>query len=32
MFPFLVEDDDGWWRLEEKDGFIPMTFSLKAIG
>lgn len=32
MFPFLVEDEDGWWRLEEKDGFIPMTFSLKAIG
>lgn len=30
MFPFLKQDRDGWWRLKEKRGSIPMTFSLKA--
>jgi SAM-dependent methyltransferase len=30
MFPFLVQDEQGWWRLRESDGAIPMTFSLKA--
>jgi SAM-dependent methyltransferase len=30
MFPFLVQDEAGWWRLRESDGSIPMTFSLKA--
>jgi len=31
MFPFLVEGEEGWWRLPEPKGCIPMTFSLKAI-
>jgi hypothetical protein len=30
MFPFLEQDEDGWWRAKEKDSSIPMTFSLKA--
>lgn len=30
MYSFLEEDEDGWWRLEEREGVIPMTFSLKA--
>jgi 2-polyprenyl-3-methyl-5-hydroxy-6-metoxy-1,4-benzoquinol methylase len=39
MFPFMVQDEEGWWRLapregvpREWDGSIPMTFSLKARG
>jgi SAM-dependent methyltransferase len=35
MFPFLVQDEEGWWRLwhlPESEGSIPMTFSLKAVG
>ena len=32
MFPFLVQDEKGRWWLDEKDGSIPMTFSLKAVG
>ncbi|MGD8966979.1 MAG: class I SAM-dependent methyltransferase [Anaerolineae bacterium] len=30
MFPFLEQDEDGWWRSKDRDGSIPMTFSLKA--
>jgi SAM-dependent methyltransferase len=30
MFPFLEQDEDGWWRSAEKDGSIPMTLSLRA--
>jgi len=30
MYPFLEKGEDGWWWLGEKDGSIPMTFSLKA--
>jgi SAM-dependent methyltransferase len=30
MFPFLEQDADGWWRLDQEYGSIPMTFSLKA--
>ncbi|MFO7741110.1 MAG: hypothetical protein R6X31_02245 [Anaerolineae bacterium] len=30
MFPFLEQDDEGWWRLKKKETPIPMTFSLKA--
>jgi SAM-dependent methyltransferase len=29
-FPFLHRDADGWWRLPENDGQIPLMFSLKA--
>lgn len=32
MYPFLEEDEDGWWWLKEKNSSIPMTFSLKATG
>jgi SAM-dependent methyltransferase len=30
MFPFLEQDENEWWRSKERDGSIPMTFSLKA--
>lgn len=30
MFPFLVQDDVGWWRMKEPDKGLPMTFSMKA--
>jgi hypothetical protein len=30
IFPFLEQDDEGWWRLEAEETAIPMTFSLKA--
>jgi len=30
MFPFLMQDETGWWRLPDLDSSIPMTFSLKA--
>lgn len=30
MLPCMVQGPNGWWRLEGKDGCIPMTFSLKA--
>jgi SAM-dependent methyltransferase len=31
MYPSLmVKGPDGLWRLKEKDGFIPLMFSLKA--
>jgi SAM-dependent methyltransferase len=29
-FPFLEQDDEGWWRFRERETAIPMTFSLKA--
>jgi SAM-dependent methyltransferase len=29
-FPFMVQGDDGWWRLKDGDGTIPLLFSLKA--
>jgi SAM-dependent methyltransferase len=32
MFPFLVQDEEGWWRMKDSDDAIPMTFSLKARG
>jgi SAM-dependent methyltransferase len=28
--PFLRRDADGWWRLPENDGQIPLMFSIKA--
>ena len=31
MFPFLEEDDDGWWRPKEGYDQIPLMFSLKAV-
>ena len=31
MFPFLEEDDDGWWRAREGYDQIPLMFSLKAV-
>ena len=30
MFPFLVQDQEGWWQLPDTYGSIPLTFSLKA--
>lgn len=30
MFPFLVQDDVGWWRMKEPDKGLAMTFSMKA--
>lgn len=29
-FPFLVQGDDGWWRLPPGEGEIPLLFSLQA--
>ncbi len=29
-FPFMVQGDDGWWRLPEDMVQIPLTFSLLA--
>lgn len=29
-FPFMVQGDDGWWRLPERHGSIPFLFSLQA--
>lgn len=29
-FPFMVQGDDGWWRLPEGHGSIPFLFSLQA--
>lgn len=29
-FPFMVQGDDGWWRLPERHGTIPFLFSLQA--
>ena len=29
-FPFMEQGADGWWRLKEYDGTIPLLFSLKA--
>jgi SAM-dependent methyltransferase len=29
-FPFMVQGEDGWWRLPERHGTIPFLFSLKA--
>lgn len=31
MFPFLEQDEEGWWRLEDEENAIPMTFSLRAV-
>lgn len=30
MFPFMVRGDDGYWRLPEHAGSLPLTLSLKA--
>ncbi len=30
MFPFLKEDNDGYWRLPEEMAQIPLMYSLKA--
>lgn len=30
-FPFLEQDEDGWWRLKGRDDLVPMTFSLRVI-
>ena len=29
-FPFMVQGEDGWWRLPERHGTIPFLFSLQA--
>ncbi len=29
-FPFMRQAPDGWWRLSEGDGTVPLLFSLKA--
>jgi len=29
-FPFLRQGVDGWWRLPDADGQVPLMFSLKA--
>ena len=31
MFPFMEKHEDGWWRLKNQKGVIPLMFSLKAI-
>lgn len=30
MYPFMIQDIDGWWRLPEKFPRLPLMFSLKA--
>ena len=29
-YPFLVQDEQGWWRIPESDEDFPLMFSLKA--
>jgi SAM-dependent methyltransferase len=29
-FPFMVQDEDGWWRLPEQHSTIPFLFTLQA--
>jgi SAM-dependent methyltransferase len=29
-FPFMIQGEDGWWRLPERHGTIPFLFSLQA--
>lgn len=31
MYPFMLQDAEGWWRLPEKFPKLPLMFSLKAI-
>jgi SAM-dependent methyltransferase len=30
MLPFLVQDEEGWWRLAGDEQLIPLMFSLRA--
>ena len=30
MFPFMIKDKKGFWRLKDKDNMVPLLFSLKA--
>ncbi len=30
MLPFMVQDDDGWWRLPDGKAGVPLMFSLRA--
>ena len=29
-FPFMVQGEDGWWRLPKRHGTVPFLFSLQA--
>jgi SAM-dependent methyltransferase len=30
LMPFMEQGADGWWRLKDDDGKVPLLFSLKA--
>jgi SAM-dependent methyltransferase len=30
MLPFLIQDEEGWWRLEGGEQLIPLVFSIRA--
>lgn len=30
MYPFMIQDAEGWWRLPDKFPKLPLMFSLKA--
>ena len=30
LLPLMEQGQDGWWRLKEKAGSVPLTFSIKA--
>ena len=29
-FPFMTEDARGWWRIDSKDGMIPLMWTIRA--
>ena len=29
-FPFMTEDARGWWRIDSKDGMIPLMWTVRA--
>jgi SAM-dependent methyltransferase len=31
MYPFMIKDAEGWWRLPDRFPKLPLMFSLKAI-
>lgn len=31
IYPFMIQDAEGWWRLPDKFPKLPLMFSLKAI-
>ena len=31
MYPFMIQDSEGWWRLPERFPKLPLMFSLKAV-